>query len=66
VETHDSNNALCWSFHYVNDNKLVDVKFFQLMRRIFCYVNPILILNVKTQVKKGLLHCIIVQMELLH
>ncbi len=66
METHDSNNALCWSFHCVNDNKPVDVKFSQLMRHIFCYVNPILISNVKTQAKKGLLHCIIVQMELLH
>jgi hypothetical protein len=41
-------NALCWSFYYVYDNKLVNIKCFQLMKCIFCYASPILITNVKT------------------
>ncbi len=52
---HDSRNALCWSFYYVNDNNLVDVKCFQLMKCIFCYANLVLISNVKTQARKGLI-----------
>ncbi len=32
---HDNRNSLCWSFYYVNDDKLVDVKCFQLMRCLF-------------------------------
>jgi hypothetical protein len=52
---HDSRNALCWSFYYVNDNKLGDVKCFGLMRCIFCYANLVLISNAKTQARKGLI-----------
>jgi hypothetical protein len=52
---HDSRNALCWSLYCVNDNNLVDVKCFQLMRCIICYVSPILIMNAKTQARKGLI-----------
>jgi hypothetical protein len=36
-------------------NKLVDVKCFQLMRCIIFYANPILITNVKTQTREGLI-----------
>ncbi len=54
---HDSRNALCWSFYCVNDNKLVDVKCFQLMRCNICYANLILIINAKTQARKGLILC---------
>jgi hypothetical protein len=52
---HDSRNALCWLFYYVNDNKLVDVKCSQLMRCIICYVSPISITNAKTQIRKALI-----------
>jgi hypothetical protein len=52
---HDSRNALCWSFYYVNNNKLVDVKCFQLMRCIFCHFNPIVITNAKSQARKALI-----------
>ncbi len=52
---HDNTNALCWSFYCENDNKPLDVKCFQLMRCIFCYVSPILITNAKTQTRKGLI-----------
>jgi hypothetical protein len=48
-------NALCWSFYFVCDNKLMDVKCFQLMKCIFCYASSILITNAKTQAKKGLI-----------
>jgi hypothetical protein len=51
----DSRNALCWSLYCVNDNKPMDVKFFQLMKCIFCYVNLVLITNCKTQARKGLI-----------
>jgi hypothetical protein len=33
----------------------MDVKYSQLMRCIFCYVNPFLIINAKTQATKGLI-----------
>jgi hypothetical protein len=46
---HDNKNALCWSFYCVNENKLLDVKCFQLMKCIFCYVGLVLITNAKTQ-----------------
>jgi hypothetical protein len=36
---HDSRNSLCWSFCYVNDNKPIDVKCFQLIRCNICYAN---------------------------
>jgi hypothetical protein len=52
---HDSRNALCWSFYCVNNNKLVDVKCFQLMKCIFCHFNLILITNAKTQARKVLI-----------
>jgi hypothetical protein len=51
----DSRIALCWSFYCVNDNKPLDVKCFQLMRCIFCYVSIVLIRNAKTQAMKGLI-----------
>jgi hypothetical protein len=51
---HDSRNALCWSFYCVNDNKLVDIKCSQLMRCII-YASLILIMNAKTQARKGLI-----------
>jgi hypothetical protein len=46
---------LCWSFCCVNDNKPIDVKCFQLMRCNICYANLILIINAKTQARKGLI-----------
>jgi hypothetical protein len=27
----------CWTFHCVNDNKEIDVKFLQTMKSIFCH-----------------------------
>jgi hypothetical protein len=51
----DSINALWWSFYCVNENKLVDVKCYQLMRCILCYVNMILITHAKTQARKSLI-----------
>ncbi len=33
----------------------MDVKGSQLMKSIFCYVNPFLITNTKTQTKEGLI-----------
>jgi hypothetical protein len=33
----------------------MDVKCFQLMRCFFCYASPVLISNVKTQIRKGLI-----------
>jgi len=53
----DSRNALCWSFYCVNDNKPLDIKCFQFMKCIFCYVSLVLIINVKTQARKGLILC---------
>jgi hypothetical protein len=52
---HDSINALCWSFYYVNDNKLVDFKCHQLMRCIIYYASLILITNAKIEASKGLI-----------
>jgi hypothetical protein len=48
-------NALCWSFYYVNDNKLVDFKCSQLMRCIIYYASSILITNAKIETIKGLI-----------
>ncbi len=44
---HDSINALCWLFYYVNDNRLVDLKCSQLMRCILYYASSILTTNAK-------------------
>jgi hypothetical protein len=52
---HDSINALCWPFYYVNNNKLGDLKCSQLMRCIFYYASPILITNAKIEARKGLI-----------
>ncbi len=51
----NSKNALCWSFFCVNDNKPMDINFFQFMKCIFCYVSLFLITNVKTKARKGLI-----------
>jgi hypothetical protein len=48
-------NATCWPFYCVNDNKKVDVKFLQIMKYILCYINPMLVSNIKTQAKKNLI-----------
>jgi hypothetical protein len=48
-------NATCWAFYYVNDNKEVDVKFLQIMKYILCYINPMLVSNMKTQARKSLI-----------
>ncbi len=42
-------------FCYVNDNKSMNVKCFQLMKCIICYASVFLISNVKTQARKGLI-----------
>ncbi len=47
-------NALCQAFYYVNDNKKVNIIFFQTMCCILCHNNPIFNLNPKTQARKGL------------
>jgi hypothetical protein len=41
--------------YFVNDNKPMDVKCFQLMKYFFCYASSILITNSKTQARKGLI-----------
>jgi hypothetical protein len=49
-------NATCWAFYYVNDNKEVDVKFLQIIRCIeLCYINLMLVFNMKIQARKGLI-----------
>jgi len=50
----NSRNALCWAFYYVNDNKEVNVIAPQTMHCIICHINPILNLNPKIQVRKGI------------
>ncbi len=52
---HDSMNALCWPFYYVNNNKLGYLKCSQLMRYMFYYASPILITNAKIEARKGLI-----------
>jgi hypothetical protein len=50
----NSKSVLCWTFYCANDNKEVDL-IAQVMHCIICYNNPILNLNSKTQVKRGLI-----------
>jgi len=47
--------ALCWAFYYVNDNKKISVTTSPIMHCILCHKNPILNVNPKTQVRKGLI-----------
>ncbi len=51
----NNKNVLCWAFYYVNDNKIFNVTTPQTMHCIFCHNNPILNLNPKIQVSKGLI-----------
>jgi len=51
----NSNNALCWAFYCVNDNKEVNVTTPEIMHCIVCHNNPILNVNPKTQARKGLI-----------
>jgi len=51
----NSNNALCWAFYCVNDNKEVNIATPQIMHYILCHNNPILNENPKTQARKGLI-----------
>jgi len=48
-------NSICWAFYCVNDNKRIDVIFFQTMIFIICYTSLMLVSNIKTQAKKGLI-----------
>ncbi len=43
---------LCWSFYCVNDNAKVGLVNPQIMRCIFCYQNPIIGINPRTQARK--------------
>ncbi len=48
-------NAKHWAFFCLNNNKEVDTKFFQTMKCIFCYISLLLVSNLKTQARKGLI-----------
>jgi len=48
-------NATCWTFYCLNNNKEVDVKFPQTMKCILCYTSLVLVSNLKTQARKGLI-----------
>jgi hypothetical protein len=45
----------CWSFYCVNDNAKVNLVNTQIMHYILYYQNPIIAINPKTQMKKGLI-----------
>ncbi len=51
----NNKNALCWTFHCVNDNKEVNVITPQTIHCILCHNNPILNVNPKIQARKGLI-----------
>jgi hypothetical protein len=51
----NSRNALCWAFHYVNDNKEINATTPQTMQCILCHNNPILNVNPKTRASNGLI-----------
>jgi hypothetical protein len=53
----NSKNALCWAFYCGNDNKEVNVIAPQTMCCILCHNSPILNVNPKLQVRKGLITC---------
>jgi hypothetical protein len=42
--------------YYINDNAKVDNKNFQLMKCHVCYFNLIIVVNSKTQLRKGIIH----------
>jgi hypothetical protein len=44
--------SLCWGFYCVNDNAKVGLINTQIMHCIFCYQNPIIGINPRTQAKK--------------
>jgi uncharacterized protein with PQ loop repeat len=46
---------LCWAFYPINDNKEANIIALQTMHCIIYHNNPILNLNLKTQVRKGLI-----------
>jgi len=47
--------SLCWSFYCVNDNAKVDLVNIKVMRCILCHQNPVIGINPRTQMKKGLI-----------
>jgi hypothetical protein len=46
---------LCWSFYYVNDDTEIDLENTQIMHYILCYQEPIIGINSRIQVRKGLI-----------
>jgi hypothetical protein len=47
--------SFCWIFYWVNDNAKVGLVNTQIMHYVFCYQNPVIKINLRTQVKKGLI-----------
>jgi hypothetical protein len=47
--------SLCWSFYCVNDNTQIDLENTQIKHCIFCYQEPVIGINLKTQARKGLI-----------
>jgi hypothetical protein len=47
-------NALCWLFHIVNDNKIVDGNKPQIMRCMICHVNFVPF-NPRTKERRGII-----------
>jgi hypothetical protein len=48
-------NALCWSFYCVNDNSKVNLDVPQMKRYLFCHSQPIVSMNSRKKLKKGLI-----------
>jgi len=47
-------NAFCWSFYWVNDNSKVNLDVPQMMHCLLCHSQPIVSMNLRKQLKKGL------------
>jgi hypothetical protein len=47
-------NALCWSFYCVNENPKVNLNVLQIMRCLLCHSQPVVFMNSRKQLKKGL------------
>ncbi len=47
--------SLCWTFYCVNDNAENNLVNKQIMHYILCYQNVVIGINLKTQMKKGLI-----------
>jgi hypothetical protein len=50
----EGRDAICWAFHVINDNKLVDGKIPQVMKYHLCS-KTLMLYNFKTKLRKGLI-----------